>query len=209
MSSFVYPVLPGLTYDVIRTPMWHTERQTSLSGKRSTLAYAQYPLIHFELTYSILRDDISTSDIKALVGLFNALQGGYDTFLFTDPDFNQIFASTPMQFAIGNGTAGPFQVTASYQNSGGPGYGEIIQNFNGTPAIYVNGVAQVLTTAYTIGPTGIVTFAAGHFPAAAAVIAWSGQFYYRCAFDEDELKIAKFMNFWWAAKKVPFTSVKL
>lgn len=208
MSSFVFPTLQGLTFDVLRTPVWHTERQVALSGKRSTMAYMQYPLIHFELTFSILRDDLTPSDVKAIVGLFNVLQAGYDTFLFTDPDFNSFSSSNQQAFGTGNGTAGPFQLVANYQNSGGPGYGEIIQNLNGTPVLYDNGTI-ITSTNYTIGATGLVTFGAGHFPVASHALTWSGAFYYRCAFDEDKLELTKFMNQWWTIKKLPFTTVKL
>lgn len=134
MSSLLFPTLPGLTFDVVRTPMWHTERQQSLSGKRSTLAYMQYPLIHFELSFSVLRDDVSTSEVQQIVGLFNALQGGYDTFLFTDPDFNSVAL---MPFAVMDGVTPTYQTTAQY-GAGGYGYGEIIQNFNGVPNYFVN-----------------------------------------------------------------------
>ena len=205
MSSFVFPTLAvGPAYDVIRTPLWDTQVQTALSGKRSTLARRVYPLIHFELIFNLLRDDITTSDLKAIVGLFNNLQGRYDTFLFQDPDFNTV---TAMQFGTGDGTTPAFQVTATYQNTGGPGYPELIQNFNGTPSIYKNGTLQTLGTNYTISGTGVVTFTSA--PAAAAVLAWTGSFYYRCAFDQDKLDLAKFMSKWWAIKKLPFTSVKL
>jgi len=205
MTSFVYPTLPGLTFDVLRTPMWHTESQSALSGKRSTLGYMQYPLIHFEHIYSVLRDDLTLSQLKAIVGLFNACQGRYGTFLFQDPDFNTFTAANAQQFGLGNGTTTLFQLVALYQNSGGPGYGEIVQNLNGTPTIYSNGTA--ITTGFSIGPTGIVTFSTA--PASGAVLTWSGSFYYRCAFDEDQLDLTKFMNQWWTIKKLPFTTVKL
>lgn len=205
MTSFVYPVLQGLTFDVLRTPQWHTEKQAALSGKRSTLAYMRYPLIHFEHVYSVLRDDLTLSQLKQIVGLFNACQGSFDTFLFTDPDFNTFTAANQQQIGIGDGTTKVFQLVAYYQNSGGPGYGELVQNVNGTPTIYVNGAAQ--GSGYALGPTGIVTFNTA--PASGATINWSGSFYYRCAFDEDKLDLSKFMNQWWAIKKLPFTSVKL
>lgn len=210
MTSFVYPAdIPGLTLEVARTPIWNTGVQTALSKKRSTIAWLLYPVIHFELKYELLRDDLATSELKELVGLFNACQGQFDTFLFTDPDFNS-FASTNQQtFATGNGTAGPFQLTATYQNSSGPGYAEIIQNLNGTPVLYDNG--SIISAAnYSIGATGLVTFGATHFPVAGHVLTWSGAFYYRCAFDDDKLgNLAKIMNKWWDLSKIAFTSIKL
>lgn len=205
MSSYLFPnTILGLAFPVVRTPLWHTGVQVALSGKQSTIAYQQYPLIHYELNYDVLRDDIATSDAKAIVGLFNAVQGRFDTFLFTDPDFNTIASSAPQTFGTGDGTTTTFQLTASYANSGGPGYSELIQNFNGTPTILDNGSAA---GSNTIGATGIVTFSTA--PASGHVLSWYGSFYYRCRFDDDKLDLEKMMNLWWALKSLGFTSVKL
>lgn len=206
MTSFVFPTLTGLTFDVVRYPIWNTEVQKALSGKRSTIGYSTWPDIHFELTFSILRDDVAVSDVKALVGLFNACQGKYDTFLFSDPDFSSVIT---MYFGTGDGVTTQFQLQAAYANSGGPFGQDLIQNLNGTPTIFVNGTLQVVGVAYTLGATGIITFLGGHIPAAAAVLTWTGSFYYRCAFDDDKLDLTKFMNKWWQIKKLPFTSIKL
>jgi uncharacterized protein (TIGR02217 family) len=214
VTSQVYPTLSGLTFDVARTYVWHTEVQRALSGKRSTVGYMLFPLVHFELTYSILRDDITPSDLKALVGLFNLCQGQYDTFLFTDPDFNTIPTSAPATFATvasTDTTSTIYQLVATYENSGGPGNLELIQNLNGTPLIYGNGTL-ISNTHYTINPSGNpaggVQFST--LPSTGTVLSWSGAFYYRCAFDDDQMKdLVKFMNQWWALKKIAFTSVKL
>lgn len=207
MSSFIYPALQGLTFDVVRTPMFHTNKPRALSGKRSALGYQQYSLIHFELTYSVLRDDQIPSDIMALVGLFEAMMGGWDTFLFQDPDFNTFPSSNPQLFGTGDALTTAFQLVAYYQNPGGAGFGQLIQNLNGAPTILDNGT-PVSSANYTVGPTGIITFNTP--PTAGHLLTWYGGFYYRCEFDEDELKgLSKFMNKWWGIKKVPFTSVKL
>src|ERR1035441_9035247 len=41
-SSYVYPVLPGLTLDVVRSPEYNTGITQALSGKESRIAYRQY-----------------------------------------------------------------------------------------------------------------------------------------------------------------------
>lgn len=206
MSGLVYPVLPGLTFGNTRIPNFNTGVQAALSGKESRIAYQIYPLMTFELQYELLRDDITVSELKALTGLFLQMQGQYDTFLFSDPAFNTVAA---MQFGTGDGATTAFQITATYQNSGGPGIAELIQNFNGTPAISVNGTLQTPVTNYALGATGIVTFTAGHIPAAAAVITWTGAFYYRCRFADDTLSNEQFMNKWWQNQKVTLRQVKL
>src|SRR5271154_1202862 len=159
MSSLVYPVLSGLTYNSVRAPEFNNGKHRALSGKETRIAYQAYPMMKWTLIYELLRDYLTPSEYKALNGLFMALSGDYDTCLYTDPEFNSV---TLMQFGTGDGTTTTFQVTATMQNTGGPGAPELIQNFNGAPAIYVGGVLQTLTTNYTISGTGLVTFTAGH-----------------------------------------------
>lgn len=207
MSGLVYPAnLPGLTFDSTRTPNFNTGVQAALSTKESRIAYQQYPQMMFELQYELLRDYVTPSDLKALVGLFIAMGGRFDTFLYSDPVFNTVSA---MQFAVADGTTVAYQVTATYQNVGGPGGSEIIQNFNGTPQIFVNAVLKTAGTDYNLGATGIVTFIAGHVPAAAAVLTWTGSFYYRCRFDDDSMTVSQFMANFWENKAVKLRQIKL
>lgn len=203
MTSLVWPVLPGLAFPVVRVPQWRNGRQEAVSGKESTVKYRRYPRIRWELQYEILRDDLSVSEAKALTGLFNACAGSFDTFLYTDPDFNAV---TLESFGTGDGTSTAFQLIATYQNAGGPGAPERVQNLNGAPQIYKAGVLQTLTTHYTIGPTGIVTFVTA--PTAGQALTWTGGFYYRCRFEGDELMMAKIMGQWWELP-VAFRSVPL
>jgi hypothetical protein len=75
------------------------------------------------------------SELRAIDGLFEAMQGQFDTFLYQDPDFNTVTAE---QFGTGDGATSAFQLTAKFQKTGGPGWPNIIQNFNGAPVIYRN-----------------------------------------------------------------------
>jgi hypothetical protein len=210
MSGLLYPSnLPGLMLEVIRSYKWRTAQQEALSGKQSTLQLRAYPLVHFELNYELLRDNVTPSDLRALVGLHNQVAGRWDTFLFTDPDFNTIPSSSPQNFGVSTGsTATTYQLVASFENSGGPGGLEMIQNLNGTPVLYdVTAAAIISAATYSISATGVVTFSTS--PTSGHVLAWYGSFYYRCRFDDDEIDWTKFMNQWWEAKKVAFTSVTL
>ena len=204
MSSFVYPTLPGLTFNNVRTPLWNTGIQSAVSGKESAIAYRQYPLYRFELQYELLRDNITASDLKALAGLYNAMQGRFDTFLFTDPAFSAVVTEP---FGTGDGVTTAFQLICKWQNTGGPGIAELVQNVNGAPQIFKNGVLQTTPTNYTLGPTGIISFVTA--PANALPLTWTGSFYYRCRFDTDELPFTQFMNQWWQTKTVPLQTKKL
>lgn len=206
MSSLVYPTLPGLMYPVKRTPVWsHPRPQESVSGKESRVRFYVYPRWRWTLAYEFLSDpSTGTSELKQLVGIFNAHAGNWDSFLFSDPDFN---SATAEQFGTGDGTTTAFQITAKYQNAGGPGAADVIQNFNGAPQIFKAGVLQTVSTHYTLGPTGIVTFTSA--PTAGQALTWTGSFYYRVRFDTETLDVEKFMNQMWSARAVKLISVKL
>jgi len=202
VSSFLYPAnLPGLTFGVVRQPVFNTEYQQSPSLKASALALAPYPSVHFELTYEFLRDFGGTPDTRALIGLFNAMLGRADTFLFNDPDFNTV--SGQLIGTSTGSTATRYQMVATYQNAGGPGTPEAIQNFNGTPVIRDNG-SVVSGANYTIDSLGGLTFSVS--PVAGHTITADFSFYYRCRFDDDKVDWTKFMNQMWSADKVTFTS---
>lgn len=146
MSALIYPGLPGLGFDVVRSPAFNTLSQRALSGKRTSVQTRLYPLWTFQLVYNLLRDTgapafpaINPSEIKTLAGFFNSMLGKFDTFLFTDPDFNTV---TNMAFATTDGSTVNYQLTATY---GAQGFGaaDIVQNLNST-----NGAALIYANRY-------------------------------------------------------------
>lgn len=186
--------------------MFKTTVQEAQSGKETRIARMAYPKFKWRVSFDLLRDDIPVSDLKAFMGFFGQMQGSWDTFLYTDPYWNAVVAAT---FGVGDGATAAFQLTATNANSGGYGIPEAIQNLNGAPSLYVNGALQALTTNYTLSSTGVVTFTAGHIPAAAAVLTWTGSWYYRCRFLADELSPTEILKKWWDLQGVDFRSVKL
>lgn len=189
----------GLTYGFPRRPTWKTLVQEAVSGKDSAIGLQQYPIYEWELDFELLDNSLAVSELKKIEGLFNAMNGRFDTFLFTDPRFN---TAADEQFGIGDGAKTAFQVTAAFKNSGGPGAPEIIQNFNGTPTIKKAGVTQTSPTNYTMGPTGIVTFTTA--PGSGQVLTWSGSFYYRCRFLTDTQDFVEFMRNLYETRKLAF-----
>lgn len=205
MSSLVYPAsLPGLKWESERTPIFRTGVQPAVSFKESRISHSLFPVFEFALQYEFLRDDVTPSDLKSLVGLYGAMRGRWDTFLYTDPVYNTVVDEP---FGTGDGTTTQFQLVATFQNSGGPGVAERIQNLNGAPVIKKAGVTQTLMTHYTISATGIVTFVTA--PTGGQALTWSGSFYYRCRFDEDRLTTAQFMNRLWSTKMIKLRNIPL
>lgn len=193
------PAFPGLVYPIGRATSYKTLTAGSLSNRVANLALQKYPVHTYNLSYEILRDDVSPSEFKALIGLFNACGGRFDSFLYSDPVFNTV---TNEPFGVGDGTTTDFQIIATFQNSGGPGGPDIIQNFNGAPSFYDNGSTAGLSA---LGATGILTFSTP--PANGHVLTWSGSFYQRCHFDQDTLQAQQFMKSWWLVDSLKFTSV--
>lgn len=196
MSNAVFPVLAGLDWNVIKTPVWKTRIQEAVSGKELRAALMSYPLWKFSLSYTVLRANAANAELQTLMGFFNARQGMFDSFLYTDPTDNSV---ANQSFGTGDGSTTAFQLLRSLG-----GFTEPIQNVNGTPTIYINGTP---TAAFTLGSTGVVTFTTA--PAPAAALTWSGNFYYRCRFLQDSSEFDNFMRDLWALKKLTFQSVKL
>jgi uncharacterized protein (TIGR02217 family) len=196
MSSQTYPILPGITFGVEKTPMWNTMRKMTPSGRSYRGTFQTSPRWQYKLSYEFLRDTAALPELKTLASFFNLMSGGFDTFLFTDPDDNAVAAQT---IGIGNASNKNFQLVRTMGV-----YTEPVYDVNGTPSIYLNGVLQ--GSGYTINSTGLVVFTTA--PGSGVTVSWAGSFYWRCAFDDDTLTLSKFMTQLWEAKTVKFTTVK-
>lgn len=198
MSSAVYPILPGLTYDVTRTPTWSTTTKKATSLRSYRNANASYPIYHYKLSYDVLRQTIGYTEMAILAGFFNARKGGFDSFLFTDPDDNSV---TLQAIGIGDSATTQFQLVRTFG-----GYVEPVFDTNGSPALTVNGVAQVLGSDYTISATSLVTFTVA--PGVGFAVKWTGSYYRRAVFSQDSAEFNKFMQNLWELKQIELEGVK-
>lgn len=194
MSNAVFPVLAGLTWDIKASPQFNTSVKRAVSGSEVRAAYMVYPLWTFSLKYELLRDNVANNELQTLLGFFNARQGQFDSFLHSHPPDSAV---TAQQFGAGTGAQTAFQLVRSYG-----GYVEPVQNLNGSPAIYIDGVLKTLTTDYTISATGMVTFVVA--PQAGKALTWTGSFYYRCRFLSDEIDPSQFMRDMYNLSKLEF-----
>lgn len=192
MSNLVFPTLPGLAWNVARSPQWATRIQKAVSGKEFRSAWMSAPLYTFRLQYEVLREASAYQELQQLVAFYNNVRGSFDSFLYRDPNDNSVTAHS---FGTGNGVQTAFQLVRSYG-----GNLEAVGQLNGAPSIYINGVLQA--TGYTISATGLVTFSVA--PINAAALTWTGNYYYRCRFLQDAMELNEFMNSLWEAKKVEF-----
>lgn len=197
-SDDIFPDLPGLTWNRVKTPIWSSAIHQTANGKEVRGAFWTYPRWQFTLTYELLRDNLvnGVNELKTLMGFFCKRQGAFVNFYYKDPDDYIVSGQT-----LGTGD----NVTARFQlcrNMGG--FVEPIQNIvSGTSTIYFNGVT---TTNYAIDNSGVVTFSP--VPSLGALITADFQFYYKCRFLLDSSEFSQFMRQLWENKKVELISLK-
>lgn len=193
-----YPVMPflaGQSIDMSKSPLWNTKVVQAASGKERRTALRAYPLWQFALKYETIRQRPTLDEVATFYEFFNTAQGKYLPWLYVDPTDNQV---TGQQFGTGNASTTVFQLSRSIRTWVEPVRGVY------DPLIYVNGTLKTLGTDYTLTGNGVVTFTSA--PANAAVLTWSGYFYYLCRFDQDDLTLTQVVNQLWNGSGLKFTS---
>jgi len=202
MTIPVFPVLIGIDWPIKRTPIWSTQRQKSISGQETAQPLWSYPKWRYELSFSLLRSAAAFMEWQSLLGLFNQVAGGAGVFAYADSQDN---SATLQSFGVGDGVTTQFQLVRALGGFVEPVLLPVASTIyasttGGTTALASSGV-------YTIGSTGLVTFAAA--PAAGTSLLWTGTFNWLCRFDADELSFQQDMPSLWTLQSCIFTTVKL
>lgn len=198
MSDAVFPTLPGIRWNIKRTPIWKTLSAESASGKEMSVALMTYPLRRYSISYEVLRAG-AEAELQQLEGFFNLRYGSHDTFLYNDPDDNAV---TDQTFGTGNGSTTSFPLLRTRGS-----FTEPVQSVSGTPTIKVAGVTKTPGTHYTISSTGVVVFVTA--PTAGQALTWSGSYYWRCKFKQDMAEFDQFLEDLWQLQRLEFRTVKL
>ena len=204
MSLPIMPPMPlSMAAGLKKSPRFNTLRQKGTAGVNAAVALMPYPCWDFEwsLDNIVGRELLPTSVVAQFFGTYMATAGGAGLFLFSDPVDNAV---TGAQFGTGDGTSTKFQLSRNIY-----GAVDIIQNLNetgGAPQIYVGGS---LTSPTSISSTGVVTFSSA--PADAAVLTWTGQYYFACRFAEDTIDATRVFSInngldHWMIQGVKFSS---
>lgn len=196
MSNAIFPTLAGLAFSVMRNPVWATQVQESSSGRQYTLSKRLYPLWRFKLPFEVLRAAGGWTEWQQLVGFINACRGRYDDFLYLDPRDN---TATNETFGVGDGTTTTFPLTRTLGS-----FVEPVGGVNtGSAIVKVAGVTTAVTFSSDLSQ---VTFASA--PAVGAALTWSGNFYFRCRFLQDEITFEQFLQDMYSAKAVEFRTFR-
>lgn len=193
MSNAIFPVLPGLTWDIGKRPEYNTMVHRAVSGKEARAALMAYPLWTFTLSYEMLRDGVAGVEFDKLAGFFGARQGSFDSFLFDDTTDNSV---TDQQFGTGDGTTTQFQLVRTFGNTFT--FLEPVQNVNVLTNIKDNG--SVVSGANYSVSNGLVTFNTP--PVTGHTLTWTGTYYFRVRFVEDVADFNLFMYNFWELKKI-------
>jgi uncharacterized protein (TIGR02217 family) len=199
MSNLLFPTLRGLQYPIGKTPHWNTITQESVSGVKKFLQCYSYPYYTFNLSFSYLSDlGLKHDDIHSLMSFYNQLGGAGQDFLFADPLFEDN-RCVKQVFGTGDGTQTAFRLLRQYGKFVEPVFG--VAN---KPRIYVN---DVETTAFTWDETGLITFT--NAPANNAKVTWTGRWFYRCHFQNDETEFKQIFMGGWDLEELVLESIKL
>lgn len=192
----LFPVLPGITWNRTRTPIWSTVHQEAFSGIEVSTSRWSYPRWRWTLEIEVLRSALAYQELQDLVGFVNARKGAGSVFYYEDPED---YIIEDQILGIGNGTTAAYQLVRDY----GEYRAEPIKHINGDPTIYLDGVA---TTAWSIDAAGLVTFDAA--PADKTVITADFSYYWQVRFLEDEAEFEALWYKFWNQKKLEFISRK-
>jgi hypothetical protein len=143
MSTAAFPSLPLIGFPK-RTPIWSNRKPVAISGKETAIADWSYPRWQWDYSVEGLRQaganqQVSTfqggvwSEFATLAGFYNLRNGGFDSFLYTDPDDNTVAGQG---LGSGDGTTTAFQLVRAFG-----GFSEPIWAPNTVTAVYLAGVS--------------------------------------------------------------------
>ena len=200
MSNYVFPSFQGWSWEKTITPVWNTQTYESESGRETRIQKWKYPRYKISLTYNFLTDNTSKwqldkGDIERLQGFFNAVGGSFDDFLYFDDTEDSVENQT---FGLGNGQQTVFQLVRNH-----PYWAEPVNGIVEIPQIFIDGV---LTTEVSVDPYGVVTFDSP--PPADSVLTWTGNYYFRVRFDNDEIELTRTWDGLWESIEISMKTVK-
>ena len=105
MSDVLFPELPGLEWDLTKTPTFNTKIMTSVNGRELRASYQAVPKYEISISFAFLRESKGRNELQQLESFFLERRGAFDSFLLKMPEdngFNCTFA--------GDGSATNFQL---------------------------------------------------------------------------------------------------
>jgi uncharacterized protein (TIGR02217 family) len=207
-----FPVLPGLSYSVIKRPRHFTGIAASASGREVRVAYSLYPLWEWDLTFDYLPDKVTAaaatpSDLKQLLGFFLSNSGAMHGFNFRDPDDCSV---TGQIIGTGDGANTNFLLVRTFGGSDGSGTEPIGGVDLSVPFhAYLNGILADPSTYDVVTASPVYQVLRFHSaPGASVTVTADMGFFFYVRFKEDQTDWEKFMDKFWSQRLLTLNSLR-
>jgi uncharacterized protein (TIGR02217 family) len=174
-DNVVLPLTPARIHSADR---WSDTIVQAGGGSEVRNAWWSDALKAWEVSFASV---ITLAQFQSLRAHINGRRGRVRSFPFLD---HTDYTATVDAFGTGDNTAGPFLLKVARGDSGNAYTREVYRPISASDTVYVNAVAKVRATDYSIDYTsGLCTFLPGHFPANGTALTWTGQFYHAARWD--------------------------
>ena len=203
MSDVLFPELPGLEWELSKTPIFNTKIMTSVNGRELRASYQAIPKYEISLSFGFLRESKGRNELQQLESFFFERRGAFDSFLFKMPEEHEFKCTF-----TGDGETTNFQLHKQMYTSQIP-LAHTQEFESEDPLMWADDLdqpmwsdldAQMWETQYEITKDGMlilpVPLAEGD------TLQVIGTFYYRCRFADDEQQYTNFMSNLWKANKI-------
>ncbi|POV76607.1 hypothetical protein C3422_06325 [Acinetobacter sp. ABNIH27] len=203
MSDVLFPELPGLEWDLTKTPMFNTKIMQSVNGRELRASYQAVPKYQISMSFAFLRESKGRNELQQLEGFFLERRGSFDSFLFKMPEdheFQCTFIGDGVQTSFQlykqiNTTQIPLQHTQAEQSED-----PLMWDVVASKPMWSDPDDQMWLLQFDITNNGLLQMP---IPLAAGEsITITGTYYYRCRFADDEQQYTNFMSKLWKAGKV-------
>lgn len=205
MSDELFPELPGLEWELTKTPIFNTKIMTSVNGRELRASYQAVPKYEFAMSYAFLRENKGRKELQILQSFFEARRGAFDSFLYKAPDDNEFNCTF-----VGDGASTTFQLYKT-QGSSHVAVGNTLEasepsnpnmwNKVETKSMWI-AEQKLMWSRGTVGITKDGKLVLAEPLEEGEKISVSGTYYYRCRFKDDEQQYTNFMSKLWKASKV-------
>lgn len=206
MSDELFPELPGLEWDLVKTPSFNTKIMQSVNGRELRASYQSVPKYEINMSFSFLRESKGRTEQQALEGFFLDRRGSFDSFLLKMPDDNQFDCTF-----TGGGTQTTFQlyktmngkrIPLSHSLASSRPANPLMWNVRSLKTMWDADDSKPMWNKATarIGKDGQLILTEPLEDGQAITVA--GTYYYRCRFKDDEQQYTNFMSKLWKAQKV-------
>ncbi|ARG36238.1 DUF2460 domain-containing protein [Acinetobacter baumannii] len=203
MSDVLFPELPGLEWDLTKTPMFNTKIMQSVNGRELRASYQAVPKYQISMSFAFLRESKGRNELQQLEGFFLERRGSFDSFLFKMPEDNEFqctFVGDGVQTSFQlykqiNTTQIPLQHTQAEQSED-----PLMWSENASKPMWSDPESQMWLLQFVITNNGMLQLSIPLLEGESITV--TGTFYYRCRFADDEQQYTNFMSKLWKAGKV-------